>query len=153
MQVTVPRYKMSSSNGGQTKNLITFNMVCYGLSQNTQNHQLISYSDAILGKSYNEICGNLAVKMIYEPYSVYVNDKMVWKDGKMDMPYTPVRSWLVLNQMVLDSEMIQTQTKNKVGIFQSNSNNSSGGTLLVQPCNYVLLTFLLKIFLLGSWEL
>ena len=108
MQVTVPRYKMSSSNGGQTKNLITFNMVCYGLSQNTQNHQLISYSDAILGKSYNEICGNLAVKMIYEPYSVYVNDKMVWKDGKMDMPYTPVRSWLVLNQMVLDSEMIQT---------------------------------------------
>ena len=108
MQVTVPRYKMSSSNGGQTKNLITFNMVCYGLSQNNQNHQLISYSDAILGKSYNEICGNLAVKMIYEPYSVYVNDKMVWKDGKMDMPYTPVRSWLVLNQMVLDSEMIQT---------------------------------------------
>ena len=104
----MPRYKMSSSNGGQTKNLITFNMVCYGLSQNTQNHQLISYSDAILGKSYNEICGNLAVKMIYEPYSVYVNDKMVWKDGKMDMPYTPVRSWLVLNQMVLDSEMIQT---------------------------------------------
>ena len=108
MQVTVPRYKMSSSNGGQTKNLITFNMVCYGLSQNTQNHQLISYSDAILGKPYNEICGNLAVKIIYEPYSVYVNDKMVWKDGKMDMPYTPVRSWLVLNQMVLDSEMIQT---------------------------------------------
>ena len=104
----MPRYKMSSSNGGQTKNLITFNMVCYGLSQNNQNHQLISYSDAILGKSYNEICGNLAVKMIYEPYSVYVNDKMVWKDGKMDMPYTPVRSWLVLNQMVLDSEMIQT---------------------------------------------
>ena len=108
MQVTVPRYKMSSSNGGQTKNLITFNMVCYGLSQNNQNHQLISYSDNILGKSYNEICGNLAVKMIYEPYSVYVNDKMVWKDGKMDMPYTPVRNWLVLNQMVLDSEMIQT---------------------------------------------
>ena len=107
MQVTVPRYKISSSDVGQP-NLITFNMVCYGLSQNTQNHQLISYSDAILGKSYNEICGNLAVKMIYEPYSVYVNDKMVWKDGKMDMPYTPVRSWLVLNQMVLDSEMIQT---------------------------------------------
>ena len=112
MQVTVPRYKMSSSNGGQTKNLITFNMVCYGLSQNTQNHQLISYSDAILGKSYNEICGNLAVKMIYEPYSVYVNDKMVWKDGKMDLPYTPIRKWLVLNQMVLDGEMIQTLVEN-----------------------------------------
>ena len=112
MQVTVPRYKMSSSNGGQTKNLITFNMVCYGLSQNTQNHQLISYSDAILGKSYNEICGNLAVKMIYEPYSLYKNDKMVWKDGKMDLPYTPIRKWLVLNQMVLDGEMIQTLVEN-----------------------------------------
>ena len=112
MQVTVPRYKMSSSNGGQTKNLITFNMVCYGLSQNNQNHQLISYSDAILGKSYNEICGNLAVKMIYEPYSLYKNDKMVWKDGKMDLPYTPIRKWLVLNQMVLDGEMIQTLVEN-----------------------------------------
>ena len=112
MQVTVPRHKMSSSNGGQTKNLITFNMVCYGLSQNNQNHQLISYSDAILGKSYNEICGNLAVKMIYEPYSLYKNDKMVWKDGKMDLPYTPIRKWLVLNQMVLDGEMIQTLVEN-----------------------------------------
>ena len=33
---------------------------------------------------------------------------MVWKDGKMDIPYTPMRNYLVLNQMVLDCEMVQT---------------------------------------------
>ena len=85
-------------------------MVCYGLSQNNQNHQLTSYRDVIMGKSYNEICDNLEVKLIYEEYSLYIKDRMVWKDGKMDIPekYSPYRKYLELNQMVLDCEIIQT---------------------------------------------
>ena len=85
-------------------------MVCYGLSQNTQVHQLTSYRDVIMGKPYNEICDNLEVKLIYEEYSLYIKDRMVWKDGKMDIPekYSPYRKYLELNQMVLDCEIIQT---------------------------------------------
>ena len=46
--------------------------------------------------------------MIYEPWSLYQKDRLVWKDGKMDIPNTPMRNYLVLNQMVLDCEMVQT---------------------------------------------
>ena len=65
-QVTVPRYKKYSTNGNEPTTLITFNMVCYGLSQNTQTYQLNSYRDVIIGKPYDEICDNLAVRMAYE---------------------------------------------------------------------------------------
>ena len=111
-QVTVPRYKKYSTNGIEPTTLITFNMVCHGLSQNTQNHQLNSYRDVIMGKPYNEICDNLAVKMIFEPYAVYGKDRIVFKNGKMDVPYSPVPRNLLLNQISLDSEMVQTLVEN-----------------------------------------
>ena len=104
----MPRYKKYSSKGNEPATLITFNMVCFGLSQNTKNHQLNSYRDVIMGKSYDEICDNLAVKMIYEPYAIYWSDNLVFKNGKMDLPYTPVPKYLPLNQISLDSEMVQT---------------------------------------------
>ena len=107
-QVTVPRYKKYSTNGIEPTNLITFNMVCHGLSQNTQTHQLNSYRDVIMGKPYNEICDNLAVKMIFEPYAAKGSDRFVFKNGKMDVPYTPVPLYLSWNQISLDSEMVQT---------------------------------------------
>ena len=61
-----------------------------------------------MGKPYSEICDNLAVKMIYEPYAVYRVDRLVFKNGKMDVPPTPVPEYLSLNQISLDSEMVQT---------------------------------------------
>ena len=99
---------MSSSNESLPSTLVTFKMVCSGLSQNTQNFQLQSYRDKIIGKPYHEICDNIAVKMIYEPWSIYRSDQMVFKNGKMDIPHTPIPVYLSMNQISLDSEMIQT---------------------------------------------
>ena len=112
MQVTVPRYKKHSSKGSEPVTLISFNMVCHGLSQNTKNHQLKSYRDVIMGKPYYEICDNKAVKMVYDPWSLYRLDKMEFKNGKMDVPHTPVPRYLSLNQISLDSEMVQTFVEN-----------------------------------------
>ena len=42
------------------------------------------------------------------PQSVYVRDKFVFKNGKMDVPYSPVPRYLEVNQISLDSEMVQT---------------------------------------------
>ena len=61
-----------------------------------------------MGKPYSEICDNLAVKMIYEPYAMMVNEKLVFKNGKMDLPYTPLPIFLPLNQISFDSEIVQT---------------------------------------------
>ena len=61
-----------------------------------------------MGKPYDEICDNLAVKMIFEPTAMYKNDRMVFKNGKMDVPYTPVPLYLSMNQISLHSEMVQT---------------------------------------------
>ena len=88
--------------------MITFNMVCYGISQNTQKHQLQSYRDAIIGKPYYELCDNLASKLIYEPYALYRFDRIVFKNGKMDIPDTPVPRYLKLTRMSLDAELVQT---------------------------------------------
>ena len=33
-----------------------------------------------MGKPYDEICDNLAVKMIYEPYALYQLEKLVFKN-------------------------------------------------------------------------
>ena len=107
-QVTVPRYKKYSTSGIEPTTLITFNMVCHGLSQNTQTHQLNSYRDVIMGKPYNEICDNILVKMIFEPFAVYSRDRLVFKNGKMDVPYSPVPAYLSTNMISLDSEMVQT---------------------------------------------
>ena len=59
-QVTVPRYKKYSSKGKEPTTLIAFNMVCHGLSQNANNHQLNSYRDVIVGKPYSKICDNIS---------------------------------------------------------------------------------------------
>ena len=104
----MPRYKKYSSKGNDPVTLIAFTMVCSGLSQNTQTHQLNSYRDGITGKPYSEICDNLAVKMIYEPYAVRRLDRLVFKNGKMDVPPTPVPIYLSLSRISLDSEMVQT---------------------------------------------
>ena len=61
-----------------------------------------------MGKSYDEICDNLAVKMIYEPYAIARLEKLVFKDGKMDLPDTPYPQYLKANQISLDSEFLQT---------------------------------------------
>ena len=105
----MPKYKKYSSKGDEpTTTLITFNLVCHGLSQNTKNYQLNSYRDVIMGKPYSEICDNLAVKLIYDPWSIYRFDSMVFKDGKMDLPFHPVPRYLTLNQKSMDSELVQT---------------------------------------------
>ena len=87
----MPRYKKYSTSGIEPTTLITFNMVCHGLSQNTQTHQLNSYRDVIMGKPYDEICDNLAVKMIYEPWGSFSNLQisesflcysMIWQANK-----------------------------------------------------------------------
>ena len=104
----MPRYKKYSSKGNDPATLITFNMVCFGLSQNTKNHQLVSYLDVIMGKPYSEICDNLAVKMVYEPYSIFRLERLVFKNGKMDVPNVPIPRYIVTNQKSLDSEMVQT---------------------------------------------
>ena len=83
-------------------------MVCHGLSQNTKNYQLNSYRDVIMGKPYSEICDNLAVKIIYDAWSIYRVDQIVFKNGRMDLPYTPFKKFLTLNQISFDSEMVQT---------------------------------------------
>ena len=61
-----------------------------------------------MGKPYYEICDSLAVKMIYEPYSLFRLDKIVFKNGKMDLPEIPISRYLETNQKSMDSEMIQT---------------------------------------------
>ena len=61
-----------------------------------------------MGKPYSEICDNLAVKMIFEPYAIYKFEKLVFKNGKMDLPYSPVPTYLSANQISLDSEIVQT---------------------------------------------
>ena len=104
----MPRHKKYSSKGNDPATLITFNMVCFGLSQNTKNHQLVSYLDVIMGKPYSEICDNLAVKMVYEPYSIFRLERLVFKNGKMDVPNVPIPRYIVTNQKSLDSEMVQT---------------------------------------------
>ena len=104
----MPRYKKYSSKENDPATLITFNMVCFGLSQNTKNHQLVSYLDVIMGKPYSEICDNLAVKMVYEPYSIFRLERLVFKNGKMDVPNVPIPRYIVTNQKSLDSEMVQT---------------------------------------------
>ena len=108
IQVTVPRYKKYSFKRDEAATLITFNMVCYGLSQNTKKHQLHSYRDEIIGKPYYELCDNLASKLIYEPYSIYRFDRIVFKNGKMDVPYMPIARYLELTKISLDSELVQT---------------------------------------------
>ena len=65
-----------------------------------------------MGKPYDEICDNIAVKMIYEPWGLYSADRMIFKNGKMDLPYTPVPSYLSRNQISLDSEIVQTFVEN-----------------------------------------
>ena len=105
----MPRHKKYSSKGNDPATLITFNMVCFGLSQNTKNHQLVSYLDVIMGKPYSEICDNLAVKLIFEPYAMFSLEKLVFKNGKMDLPFHPVPRYLKdQNQISFDSEMVQT---------------------------------------------
>ena len=104
----MPKYKKYSSKGSEPTTLINFNMVCYGISQNTQKHQLQSYRDAIIGKPYYELCDNLASKLIYEPYGLYRFDQMVFKNGKMHVPYSPVPRYLKLTQISLDSEIVQS---------------------------------------------
>ena len=107
-QVTVPRYKKYSSKGREPTPLIAFSMVCHGLSQNTKNHQLNSYRNVILGKPYSEVCDNIVVKMIYEPYALLRLDRLKFKNGRMDVPETPVSKYLSLNQISLNSEVVQT---------------------------------------------
>ena len=106
----MPRYKKYSSKGNEPTTLIAFNMVCHGLSQNANNHQLNSYRDVIVGKPYSEICDNIAVKIIYEPYAVYWQDNgMKFKNGQLHSSRpSPISTYLTLNQISLDSEMVQT---------------------------------------------
>ena len=82
--------------------------MCHGLSQNTKKHHLNSYRNEILGKPYHEICDNIAVKMIYKPWAVYIADQLIFKNGKMDVPYTPVPIYLSMNQISFDGEIVQT---------------------------------------------
>ena len=104
----MPRYKKYSSKEGLPTTLIDFTMKCPGMSQNAKNHQLTSYRDVIMGKPYYEICGSNSLKIIYEPWGILMSDKMEWKNGKMDVPYTPVPRYLSLTQISLDSEILQT---------------------------------------------
>ena len=104
----MPRYKKYSSKGNEPATLINFNMVCHGLSQNTKTFQLNSYRDVIRGQPFSEICDNIAVKMLFEPYAVYRYEQFEWKDGRMNLLDIPYPKYLKLNQMVLDSEMVQT---------------------------------------------
>ena len=84
-------------------------MACHGLSQNTKDQKLNSYRDEIMGKPYSEICDNLAVKMIFEPYAIFRLEKLVFNNGKMDLPFHPVPRYLKdQNQISFDSEMVQT---------------------------------------------
>ena len=46
--------------------------------------------------------------MIYEPNAIYRFDKLVFKNGKMDLPFHPIPKYLKNNQISLDSEMVQT---------------------------------------------
>ena len=124
----MPKYKKYSSKGSEPTTLINFNMVCYGLSQNTQKHQLYSYRDAIMGKPYNELCDNIASKLIYEPYAIYRFDRIVFKNGRMDIPNTPVPRYLKLTRMCLDSELVQTFIEHvditKLDIFRESVNRN-----------------------------
>ena len=104
----MPRYKKYSSKGNEPTTLIAFNMVCHGLSQNANNHQLNSYRDVIVGKPYSEVCDNIVVKMIYEPYAIYRRDRLKFKNGRMDVPDTPISMYLNLKKISLYSEMVQT---------------------------------------------
>ena len=84
-----------------------------------------------MGKPYSEICDNLAVKMIYEPYAVRRLERLVFKNGKMDVPPTPVPIYLSMNQISLDSEMVQTFVEHcgitQVDIAREWSINKWGG--------------------------
>ena len=61
-----------------------------------------------MGKPYYEICNRNALKIIYHPWAIYRADKIEWKNDKMDVPDTPVSRYLNLEQISLDSEILQT---------------------------------------------
>ena len=61
-----------------------------------------------MGKAYYEICNRNALKIIYHPWAIYRADKIEWKNDKMDVPDTPVSRYLNLEQISLDSEILQT---------------------------------------------
>ena len=60
------------------------------------------------GNLYGELQGKQPFAGTVTPQSVYVRDKFVFKNGKMDVPYSPVPRYLELNQISLDSEIVQT---------------------------------------------
>ena len=60
------------------------------------------------GNLYGELLGKWPFAGTVLPQGVYVSDKFVFKNGKMDVPYTPVPLYLSWNQISLDSEMVQT---------------------------------------------
>ena len=46
--------------------------------------------------------------MIYEPYAIYRRDRLKFKNGRMDVPDTPISMYLNLKKISLYSEMVQT---------------------------------------------
>ena len=62
--MTVPRYRKNS--------LITpFSMLCPGISQNSDSHQLTLYKGDVLGgKSYSELCDNNILNIVYDPDTI-----------------------------------------------------------------------------------
>ena len=60
------------------------------------------------GNLYGELQGKQPFAGTVSPQSVYQRDKFVFKNGKMDVPYSPFPQYLELNQISLDSEMVQT---------------------------------------------
>ena len=64
LQVTVPKYRENS--------LITpFSMLCAGISQNFDHHQLTLYKGQVWGgKSYSELCDNNILSIVYHPDTI-----------------------------------------------------------------------------------
>ena len=64
LQVTVPKYREIS--------LITpFSMLCAGISQNFDHHQLTLYKGQVWGgKSYSELCDNNILSIVYHPDTI-----------------------------------------------------------------------------------
>ena len=69
--------------------IIPFSMLCPGISQNTQQHQLTLYKGQVWKeKSYPEICGDNLLNIVYTPRSMSTEDIME-RNGELYVPQVP----------------------------------------------------------------
>ena len=101
--MTFPKYRDNSK-------ITPFTMLCPGISQNTEHHQLTLYKGHVWRqKSYHELCNNNVLHILVDPDRLYYGDKIA-KRFEFIVPPTPGNGFRLgfYPYIPWDSEILQS---------------------------------------------